>query len=154
MSHSGCRCLLTEHHLWCVDETHLHSFLLTGAPTLDLQSFPLHTLLPPLTPTTLLLVPAQDPNEVWLRSDHTHWLLRLQDDDLTSVDEMVGVVLVDGDVREGKVWSDVRLEAAPTDALTVTHRRAGVRKVGVVYSLDVARGKPVRVGVVWHVFTM
>lgn len=93
-------------------------------------------------------MPAQDQNEVWLRSGHTHWLLHLQGDDLTSADEMVGVVLVDGGVREGKVWSDVRLEAAPTDTLTITHHQAGGRKVGVVYSLDAARGKPVRVGVV------
>lgn len=138
-----CRCLLTQQRVWCVDGTHLHTSLLTDTPTL--QSFPLHTLLPSLTPGTLLLLPAQDENEVWLRSDHTHWLLSLQGDDLTSADETVGVVLVDESVREGEVWSDVRLEAPPTDTLTITHQQAGGRKVGVVYNLDVARGKPVRV---------
>lgn len=119
---------------------------LYSAELVDTPTFQSHALLQLDTPTPVTLAPYSDQDGVWLGAGHTHWLLTVRGDDV-AVSELGGVPLVGHcDVTgsaDGQVW-DVRLEATGSE-LTIAYHSNGERKVGGVYTMGVARGRPILV---------
>ena len=95
-------------------------------------------------------MPAADSEGVWLRGDHTQWLLQLDEDDVNIVLTLgAGLSLLGAcdmtSANEGEAWQLWVELATPTGSMSVTYQRQDVKKVGGVFRMVENRGNPVLV---------
>lgn len=136
--------------MWCLDSSTSQlysSHLASDSPAFD--SFSLRSLLPPNTPTPTALAPAPVAEEVWLHTDHTQWLLRLQDDDVSIVVNVeVGLSVVGvcdgGGESDGEAWP-VWVERGTDHTLSLNYFEQQKVQVRKVYGTEEDRGNPVQV---------